>query len=1172
MKDAAVKTRNELLQAREELARESYPAFDELMAYSLERRHLDIPEISEILMTDFEGSSGISTLNHLKDNVRLFKIEELSFDNEDKLHLPSVESAITSMRGRGYSLIFLVHGETTKTTIYLGLSRFNAKPQGINEALDSYAAVWKANFPGSEMITLTTEEINKIAYDFKGCSNVGVLTGIPSLKRKEDSNLFVQGLERLIRGMRGKNYCWLSIADPISQEALTDVVDACQHLQSDIHHLIHTALSKATSSGKTVMLGMFGMRGGGTTDGMSHSYSGSKTGTNNQVFMEKYQQISPLASVAGTVVGACFGGPLGAMVGGTVAGGLVNGVGSLLSGGKSGHSNSVSETQGWADTTSHSLSSQQALGGFGSFGLTWTKTTTVGQELLNRKAEWVEESLKKYEERLREGMAIGMWNLCHYFMADTENSYNQGIGIVTSLFSGMDSLYEPPRTIKMPTSFLNALQRFNNVYLRFSNDKLVQRDLNNGQADLKDHPLGIIYNGPATPVNTRELAIATPIATQDVEGVSVVRRSSFGLNIPIERKKELSLTLGSVLDRGNSTYQKYRLSLDNLPKHLAIFGLTGSGKTNTVHHLLGQLWKNNHIPFLVIEPAKTEYRALAEMPELAEDMLVISAGIDHTSVCPLRLNPFDFEPGLDNDANRVHLLTHIDRLKATFNASFPMYASMPYILEEAILEVYKERGWDLGRSRNRYVDIYNEDFHEYIPTLQDLYLKVSKIVRKKGYYQEQQMNIEAALKARLSSLMVGAKGNMLNCVQSISAHNLFTRPVVIELENLGDDDEKAFLMALLVSKLYEFRKATFKGKEDNNKIPKHILVVEEAHRLLANVPDTSANQDSANVKGKAVSTFVDMLAEIRSLGESVFVVDQLPSRVSPNVVKGTGTKIIHRLLAKDDRESVGWTMAMEGGQISELSQLHTGECVVNQDGDRKSYMCHIPKNDYHENLTGCELALGTMTFKKEHGNLFVNNSDDIDKEDVKLRNELTKVMLAIGIGEDVTDICLLCVPTRRIGWGKDDKYLWLSEYWKQICQELWSFHESGDFNLYLDLYKEGLSLIAGKKDTKGYRLAYSAYLESTKTYKCSAAISIIGVAYDILFMRFDTIANINRYFDQESNYSNKLDRLAVAIARSLDSLLPAKASNNLKRIVVEEILQRIPAKIDANYIMGKLNI
>ena len=378
-------------------------------------------------------------------------------------------------------------------------------------------------------------------------------------------------------------------------------------------------------------------------------------------------------------------------------------------------------------------------------------------------------------------------------------------------------------------------------------------------------------------------------------------------------------------------------------------------------------------------------------------------------------------------------------------------------------------------------------------------------------------------------------------------------------------------MALLVSKLYEFRKATFNGKENN--APKHILVIEEAHRLLANVPDTSANQETANVKGKAVSTFVDMLAEIRSLGESVFVVDQLPSRVSPNIVKGTGTKIIHRLLAKDDRESVGWTMAMGDGQISELSQLHTGECVVNQDGDRKSYMCQVPKNDYHENLTGCELALGTTTFKKEHENLFVSISDDIDKEDVKLRNELTKVMLAIGVGEEVTDICSLCVPTRRIGWGKDNKHLWLCEYWKQICQEMWSFHDGGDFNLYLELYKAGLKLISDKtNNANNYRQAYSAYLESTRTYKCSVATSIVGVAYEILFMRFDIMANINRYFDQESNYPNKLDRLAAAISRSLCLLLYANASTNLKRIVVEEILQRIPTRIDTNYIMGKLNI
>lgn len=204
--------------------------------------------------------------------------------------------------------------------------------------------------------------------------------------------------------------------------------------------------------------------------------------------------------------------------------------------------------------------------------------------------------------------------------------------------------------------------------------------------------------------------------------------------------------------------------------------------------------------------------------------------------------------------------------------------------------------------------MYGEDFRDYLPTLRDLYWKVDEVVMRKGYYQEQQMNIQAALKARLSSLLVGAKGTMLDTPRSLPAKDLFERPVVVELENLGDDDEKAFLMGLLVSRLYEWRKATFENNPTSSL--RHVLVVEEAHRLLANIPDTSANQELGNPRGKAVSAFVDMLSEVRAYGEGVMVVDQLPSRVSPNIVKGTGAKIVHRLLATDDRENVGGTMGL----------------------------------------------------------------------------------------------------------------------------------------------------------------------------------------------------------------------------------------------------------------------
>lgn len=64
-------------------------------------------------------------------------------------------------------------------------------------------------------------------------------------------------------------------------------------------------------------------------------------------------------------------------------------------------------------------------------------------------------------------------------------------------------------------------------------------------------------------------------------------------------------------------------------KHMFVCGVPGSGKTNTMLHLANSLWNAErvtekgertklHIPFLVLEPAKKEYRELASfnIPEL----------------------------------------------------------------------------------------------------------------------------------------------------------------------------------------------------------------------------------------------------------------------------------------------------------------------------------------------------------------------------------------------------------------------------------------------------------------------------------------------------------------------------------------------------------------------------
>lgn len=1150
MADAAVKNAQDLAKSIRALATKCYPDFAELILYSLERRHLDIPEFSNVLIPEGEidNFANFNLQNHLKENVRLVKVDEISFDSDEEIHLPGVESAITSMRNSGHSLIFIVQGDSIKTSVFMGLSKFKEGATDINSAIESYTAAWKANFPGSKINKLSTEEVSDVSFNLAECKNFGVLTGIPSLKRDEDSHVFVQGVERLIRAMRGKIYCWVSIADPVSPEELHAAIDACQKLQSEIHHLVKTDLSKATSSGKTVMLGLFGMLGQADTEGTAKTIS---------------ETISNGSSEASThTVGGSLGAsallPLPIPVVGNLA---LNYAYSMM------NSTFKSVARGVANCATQAVSQQMGGGGFGSLGFTLTKTTTVGQELLNRKVEYAEEVLKAYEKRLHEGTALGMWNLGHYFCADNEETYTQGVGVVTSLFTGMDSTYEPPRALKVPSNFCTILRKFNNVYLHFSSDLEQKDSWKKLQASevvekLKSeaflgHPLGIIFNGPCTPVNTKELAIATPIAMQDIEGVSISERAAFGINLPERIAGLPSLTVGRITDKGNEISQRYQLLLENLPKHLAVFGLTGSGKTNTVHNLLIQLWKVHHIPFLVLEPAKSEYRALADLPELKDDLLVISAGINQTSVCPLRLNPFDFEPGNDTDANRVHLLTHIDRLRATFNASFPMYASMPYILEEAILEIYRERGWDLGRSVNRYVDIYKDNFRPYIPTLKDLYLKVDEVVRRKGYFQEQQMNIQAALKSRLSSLMVGAKGEMFNSPESIPADDLFNRPVVIELENMGDDDEKAFLMGLLVSKLYEYRKATFSNTQGTELPFKHVLVIEEAHRLLANIPDTSANMESANVKGKAVSAFVDMLSEIRALGQSVFIVDQLPSRVSPNIVKGTGTKIVHRLLAKDDRETVGWTMGMNEDQINDLCLLKTGECVVNQDGDRKSFMCKVNKNDLHENRTGDEVSVATGLYKKSHSSLFVLHSDHIDMENVRFRDELYKTMLAIGIGQKAdTQLSKFSTEIEKT-----------QIYWQQICREIWSYY-CGNFQSYLEFCRAGANLLRDGKSAEQYRTTFQKYFKQTSTYEQSSTKSLPGTAYEQLFLRNQILVAINKRFDMVKGCTDSVLRLGIAIKNILPTLLPANADKNVSEQVVTEILSQVAPQFTASQILS----
>ncbi len=286
-------------------------------------------------------------------------------------------------------------------------------------------------------------------------------------------------------------------------------------------------------------------------------------------------------------------------------------------------------------------------------------------------------------------------------------------------------------------------------------------------------------------------------------------------------------------------------------------------------------------------------------------------------------------------------------LKTTFSSAFPMYGPMPYILEEAIHNVYKNKGWNFETEDHPYyTDSSEADYDRkslLFPNMEDLKAEVERVVDNAGYYQDLQNNIKAALKTRINNLTIGVKGKIFNSRHSFDSKILFETPTVIELSNIVDDEEKAFLMGLILNKLYSYKEE----KENSKKIEEkeniklnHITVIEEAHRLLPNISLDKSGEEASS-RAKSIETFTNILAEIRAYGEGIIIADQIASKLHRDVIKNTNIKIIHRTMDYEDREIVGKSINLTDNQILDIAELKKGEAIVHNRDIHQAFMVRI---------------------------------------------------------------------------------------------------------------------------------------------------------------------------------------------------------------------------------------
>lgn len=416
--------------------------------------------------------------------------------------------------------------------------------------------------------------------------------------------------------------------------------------------------------------------------------------------------------------------------------------------------------------------------------------------------------------------------------------------------------------------------------------------------------------------------------TKEFCGFEFVENEEFSLVSPVN--SDNGFNIGNIL-WNDEPISDFCLPQKALNRHAFICGMTGAGKTNTLFNII----ENINTPFLVIEPVKGEYRSLkSEYNDM--NIWTMKTGDDSENTRIMQINPFWFP-------NNSNLAFHIDSIKTILASAFELTAAMPNILEQCLYNVYVKSGWNLVTNKNRYVDELPEEF--LYPTFSDLCTEIEIYLDESDFGPETLGDYKGALLTRLRSFINGFKGILLNTNEHPDYEKLIKGRNVIELDGLADDADKCLVMGTILVQYFESLKLSFNDDDRNNPL-KHIIVIEEAHRLFKNVKKNQ-NQEGADPAGQLVETLSNIMAEIRAFGEGMLIVDQSPTKIAEDVIKNSATKIIHRIDNEKDIKILQASLLIPD-DITSIPSLKQGEALIRTDSMTRPCKVKIYRSDTKE--------------------------------------------------------------------------------------------------------------------------------------------------------------------------------------------------------------------------------
>lgn len=335
----------------------------------------------------------------------------------------------------------------------------------------------------------------------------------------------------------------------------------------------------------------------------------------------------------------------------------------------------------------------------------------------------------------------------------------------------------------------------------------------------------------------------------------------------------------------------FRLSLDEFTRHMAIFGGTGSGKTNQLKHICAQIINTygDDVRIIVIDPKKG-YR-------------------EHLHPQFITLSFDDFK----------------DEMFERPTEDIPQHIWSNLAIEANATEMYF-----LATSKNQLLELVTKLMSKSsrpFPTHAEILEEANKAIRLKGLDFRRREALGTIID-RFTSL----HNHEINCKNiSIPTEELMNQNIIFEVdENIAEI--AAFRLGLLITKIYTTKKY---GRQYGKNFPTTIILYDEARQQF-----TQRNPQFGT------SILDKLLPLIREFKIGFILATQEPRSISPVARANTFTKMAFPLLDGADEFAIRGIFGLNKDQSEyyrKLSGLPMGNSIVRYGNYPISFPLYIPK-------------------------------------------------------------------------------------------------------------------------------------------------------------------------------------------------------------------------------------